>query len=479
MSSSTVTVVSAPGKVLIIGGYLILDRSYQGLTIGTDARFYTIVKPGNKCSKITVHSPQFNDAAWEYRVNDACQVEAINEDNRNSFVEITVKYTLSVIANRIPKQKFNEIINQGLDIYIAGSNDFYSQRKQLEILKLPLNTSSLRLLTPFNKNDINLKQVHKTGLGSSAALITSLVAALLIHFQCIDNIGNQQKTLIHNVAQMCHCLAQGKIGSGFDVSAAVWGSHVYKRFSPDILNPVIQDENNVDGATIDNIVDPSTSNWDNEVVPTALPPRFTLVIADVDIGSNTPKLVGKVLAWRKANPEQAKALWDTLASHNSMVIDGLRELRSEYENNKSEYEKAIELCSEVKGSEWATLAEQKTLHSNIINGLIKIFQSFQKVRQFLREMSTLSGAPIEPPVQTKLLDACTEIPGVIMAGVPGAGGFDAIFCIGIGNKFVENVENLWLNWKEMNVGPLLANESSEGLKIENLDSVKGLATILT
>jgi phosphomevalonate kinase len=34
-------------------------------------------------------------------------------------------------------------------------------------------------------------------------------------------------------------------------------------------------------------------------------------------------------------------------------------------------------------------------------------------------MSELSRVPIEPPKQTKLLDACNEIPGIIMAGVPG------------------------------------------------------------
>ena len=38
--------------------------------------------------------------------------------------------------------------------------------------------------------------------------------------------------LVHNLAQYVHSKAQGKVGSGFDVSAAVYGSHVYNRFSP-------------------------------------------------------------------------------------------------------------------------------------------------------------------------------------------------------------------------------------------------------
>lgn len=34
-------------------------------------------------------------------------------------------------------------------------------------------------------------------------------------------------------------------------------------------------------------------------------------------------------------------------------------------------------------------------------------------------MGELSGVPIEPPSQTKLLDAISRLPGVIGAGVPG------------------------------------------------------------
>ena len=34
-------VASAPGKVLMTGGYLVLDRKHSGLVVGTTARFYT------------------------------------------------------------------------------------------------------------------------------------------------------------------------------------------------------------------------------------------------------------------------------------------------------------------------------------------------------------------------------------------------------------------------------------------------------
>lgn len=63
--------VSAPGKVLLAGGYLALDRKYNGLVFGLDARIHVCVKPfkptsGVAFSEIIVKSPQFQNAVWEY-----------------------------------------------------------------------------------------------------------------------------------------------------------------------------------------------------------------------------------------------------------------------------------------------------------------------------------------------------------------------------------------------------------------------------
>lgn len=73
------TVVSAPGKVLLAGGYLVLDRAYTGLVFGLSARIHVVVRdsphndnesnPSSSSSsspKILVQSPQFRDALWAY-----------------------------------------------------------------------------------------------------------------------------------------------------------------------------------------------------------------------------------------------------------------------------------------------------------------------------------------------------------------------------------------------------------------------------
>lgn len=100
-----------------------------------------------------------------------------------------------------------------------------------------LHTLTLTHLSDANGNT----EVVKTGMGSSAALATSLVGALLVWFGVVrlgagsKNIAEDRRVL-HNLAQLAHAVAQGKIGSGFDVAAAVYGTQIYKRFSPEVLS---------------------------------------------------------------------------------------------------------------------------------------------------------------------------------------------------------------------------------------------------
>lgn len=65
------TAVSAPGKVLLCGGYLVVDREYTGLVFGLSARIHVHVEDiatpeGVSLSEIVVQSPQFRYAEWRY-----------------------------------------------------------------------------------------------------------------------------------------------------------------------------------------------------------------------------------------------------------------------------------------------------------------------------------------------------------------------------------------------------------------------------
>lgn len=75
----------------------------------------------------------------------------------------------------------------------------------------------------------------------TAAVVAALLNYLgVVHLSLLTDDQEQKGTadldLVHMIAQSAHCIAQGKIGSGFDVSSAVYGSQRYVRFSPEVLS---------------------------------------------------------------------------------------------------------------------------------------------------------------------------------------------------------------------------------------------------
>lgn len=71
LSDHPASAVSAPGKVLLAGGYLVTDQHYTGLVFGLNARINILAQgiptsQGVQLSEIVVDSPQFVAASWRY-----------------------------------------------------------------------------------------------------------------------------------------------------------------------------------------------------------------------------------------------------------------------------------------------------------------------------------------------------------------------------------------------------------------------------
>ncbi|KAF8313104.1 Phosphomevalonate kinase [Clavulina sp. PMI_390] len=492
------TCVSASGKVLLAGGYLVLDPKYSGVVVSTSSRFYSLVTnvptPKDRL-KITVRSPQFLEATWVYYLDVKATpiVSSEGQKAKNKFVEAALEGVL-ILAREIQGiDKLANILGNGLEIVIMGDNDFYSQRERLQSLKLPSTVAGLAQIPRFCATSTTLGQVHKTGLGSSAALISSFVTALLVHLdippraQIMEGgaLNSSALAMAHNTAQYVHCLAQGKIGSGFDVSAAIYGSHLYTRFDPKVLDPLMGKEK-ADEAKLSNVLSPLNTAWNHRVAPFHLPPKLRIVLADVEAGSDTPSLVGKVLKWRSTSPDEANSLWTEIDSANTQFAQLMESLTNESKTN-SAYTSELSPCAQVDAGQWNVDA------SKVVSLLSQIRQTSQEIRKGMRAMGVAAGVPIEPPEQTALLDACLKIPGVVCGGVPGAGGYDAIWLLLIDTESVvpteqggvktsstlDAVEALWAGWKEMNVSPLGASESrTGGVCVEFPENVPGLMDAL-
>ncbi|CAE6431140.1 unnamed protein product [Rhizoctonia solani] len=508
------TVVSAPGKVLIAGGYLVLDHRFPGLVVSTSSRFYTVVQSATRAGKIIVNSPQFENAIWAYDLKvegDGVRVQQVDDaaGSKNRFVQTALEGTLAIALAIRGNDSFISSLGQGLDIHVLAANDFYSQRASLTARSLPPTLDSLNSIPPFLPQGCPISQVHKTGLGSSASLITSLVSALLLHFGAIppdslssDAASNEGRELAHNVAQYVHCLAQGKVGSGFDVSSAVFGSQVYQRFEPSVIAEIMQgkvgpqlhvfirhtDSSNAqpNGSTLLSTLSPSNKAWNHVVSPFKLPPLTRIMLADVDSGSDTPSMVGNVLKWKKAEPTVADQLWEGLDKCNRGLGDIINRLSEKHEQDVTEYANTVNKLARESGDDWERHSPIEALEVTAAQLFGNTRRLTKSIRDGMRAMGKSSGVPIEPPEQTRLLDACCALPGVIGGGVPGAGGYDAIWLLilqpqdkELASSVVASVEKLWQDWTELSVSPLLATESLDrGARKELLQDIPGLEDTL-
>ena len=277
------TTCSAPGKVLLAGGYLILDRPHSGLVLALDARFYSRVelhefmdaaaaKTPATSLLIEVHSPQFDDERrYVYEPTASTplaptpRADGAAPPPTNRYVEVPLLYGLTLLSELRGSGYVAEAVKAsraagwaslggtvGLRVTLAADNAFYSHAAELRARGWTQSAASLRALPsmlPPRRDEEG--EMAKTGLGSSATLVTSLLAALLGTFGAISlpgevvtqavTLGATSTTptslaLLHSLAQLCHCAAQGKVGSGFDVCSATYGSQrCARRRSPRCL----------------------------------------------------------------------------------------------------------------------------------------------------------------------------------------------------------------------------------------------------
>ncbi|KAJ4323781.1 phosphomevalonate kinase [Neodidymelliopsis sp. IMI 364377] len=429
------TAVSCPAKVLVAGGYLVLDRNYTGLVFGLDARIHCVIEPiktksGVSISEIVVKSPQFRDAIWEYgyRAKEADGGIGVNTLSvghnqplsRNPFIETALTYVLTYIWTLTP----NSIISPA-SIRILADQAYYS------------NPGTSLSSSRFLDFGVSLKEAHKTGLGSSAALVTSFTAAVLSFYlpKDIFNIESEDGLrILHNLAQASHSHAQGKVGSGFDIASAVFGSCLYKRFSPSLLSSLPAPGKPGFGSKLKDLVE--GDQWDTEIRKAAIkmPKGLRLVMCDVDCGSETPGMVKQVLKWRAEKGDEAENIWKQLQAGNEALAQELTSLATG--------------ASEAGGDKYA-----------------KLRQIIKENRAHIRQMGEQSAVPIEPPQQTALLEYCTALDGVIGGVVPGAGGFDAIVLL------VEDQEDVLDSLKKKLSEYKAEDVEAEGPKIGRVGTV--------
>ncbi|XP_062114766.1 phosphomevalonate kinase, peroxisomal-like [Humulus lupulus] len=181
--------------------------------------------------------------------------------------------------------------------------------------------------------------------------MTSSVVAALLHYLGVVDLSQVKGTadldVVHIIAQTAHCIAQGKVGSGFDVSSAVYGSHRYVRFSPEVISSA---QVAIKGAPLGEVViEILKGKWDHERTKLSLRPLMNLLLGEPGTGgSSTPSMVGAVKKWQKSNPEKSQETWTKLSEANSALETQLNTLCKLAEEHWDEYKKLINSCGSLK-----------------------------------------------------------------------------------------------------------------------------------
>ncbi|CUG90591.1 phosphomevalonate kinase-like protein, putative [Bodo saltans] len=448
---------SAPGKVLICGGYLVVESPNIGLSIGVSARFTTEVSehthtPSVAPRTVTVRvlSPQFR-AEFLFVATITGEVVSVEqiEGPKSPFLLYGVLYA---VACQAMLGKGDD--SSSITVRLLASNDFYSQRNYLEERGEHVTVATLRSVPPHNPL---VGDVSKTGLGSSAAMTTSFVACLLSEL----GVGDDTER-IHRVAQVAHSVAQGKIGSGFDVFTATYGTCIYRRFPASCAEMMMQGAEaptQVAVSLLHDCVKPEKL-WVEPIAFPGLPKGLSLVLGDIHQGgSATPGMVAKVMAWRKSVKEVTDNLWDQLGAANRSYVTLLQELCLQASASVANHDAAVKRLSE-------TVLAEATAEGSEESKWLEAYTAAGTCRRLLREVGHAAQVTIEPDSLTPLLNETAALPGVLAVGCPGAGGFDAVFALVLGEDGCARVESFWESYKGMEVCPLLVREDPRGLAIE-------------
>ena len=503
-------VVSAPAKVLVAGGFLVLERPHTGTVLALDARFYAAVRlrrlrAGTVAPMgtllVEVLSPQFRErrrylfSTGGGAASRRCPSARRCRCRSNRYVETPLLYTLALLH----ATRGDGFIDFGggrvgaLEVVLAADNSFYSQGAQLagarpapsprrcarcrrccRRRRAPTASSRRRgsarrrrsspslvaaLLHAFGAIELLAADGSKSSrtppappsatvsrTGSSSSLSESSEPPLVARPRSVSRTASSASLgVLHALAQLSHCAAQG-VGSGFDVSCAVFGSQQYTRFAPAVLREPLECAAGEAPPVAMLLRCVHSDGWDQRVTPVRLPPGVELMMGDVACGAHTPSMIRKVQAWRAADAAAA-AVWAEYAAASAALQAALGALVDAYEASAAKgggdgaWLAEMSACGSVDAAAWAELPGEAAA------ALAAVRAACVRARALLRDISTRADVPIEPPAQSALLDATMEQRGVLIALVPGAGGFDAIIALVLPQKTKRGL--LTTHWRQM------------------------------
>ncbi len=385
----------APGKILWLGGYSVLERPNIGYVTAIDAYVHTNVNLLEGSSKVHIKVPDFN---------------------------LEINGTLDAKTGKIKIERIKEL---NLLITTAEVSLSYVISKGIKPSGISIETRNDKAFGYGISGNGSNKKVSKSGMGSSSAVTVALVAAILGSY----GLDTKENEALHKIAQLSYSVATGKIGSGFDIAAATYGSILYSRYSPSIITGFPQN------FTIDDVTSMVDKKWDYTIKSVSFPDIFRVSMANfVNEATITTSLVSVVNEFKKRNPQKYK-----------------------------------DIITEINDStEKATIALSKIKDENSTHNIAEFIDNFERGRLATKKLGELSGVDIEPADTTRLIED-SKNEGALVAKLPGAGGKDSIGAISADDNEAQRLRRFWssksnlelLNISMQNDGVILLKKEHE------------------
>lgn len=143
-----------------------------------------------------------------------------------------------------------------------------------------------------------------------------------------EKLTDDQLKEVHILAQIANSVCQKKIGSGFDIAAAIYGNLIFKRYNanndlPEIieaLDSLSSLKKLPESYDDSNLYDNYTSFFDNftfEPTKFHVPKFFNLCMVYTSSGSDTRVMVKNLMQWSKDNIDSSHSNTDTIFSQEN------------------------------------------------------------------------------------------------------------------------------------------------------------------
>eukprot|EP00300_Choanocystis_sp_HF-7_P012578 c17940_g1_i1.p1 GENE.c17940_g1_i1~~c17940_g1_i1.p1 ORF type:complete len:200 (+),score=48.08 c17940_g1_i1:97-696(+) len=156
---------------------------------------------------------------------------------------------------------------------------------------------------------------------------------------------------------------------------------------------------------------------------------LSLIMVDVQGGASTPALVRSILQYRDSGPD-ASAYFAALAQANEAVIGAVFDLCS-FQSGLDEHS-LDEACNALLGltaREWPKAQFESIVIETFSKKLTALCDAFSRWNDMFAELGDKAGVGVVPENARRVIGSMCQLPAVVAAGVPGAGGEDALFVL--------------------------------------------------